>query len=153
MQYKSIRIISPQHDSNEGWSEAEILGAMLWLWSKHPAYAGTALDTAISYLLPVIRTRAFSLFIKDGQPYGYINWCWLNPEDEHQYVQKIQPYSYFLDKQEKRHGEQLWLLQVFFPQGVGHDARWIFKKYLFPNQNFKYVYHRSGETARIISIN
>lgn len=151
LHYRNIRVISPQHDPDEGWSEAEVLGAMLWLWERHPAYQGVALDTAMAHLLPVIRSRSFSLFVKDAQPYGYVNWCWLNEHEAQKYVNKEEPYTYFLDKQNNDKNQQLWMLQVFFPEGLGHDARWIFRNLLFKESGFRFVYHRSKEVPRVIT--
>ena len=46
-QNESIRVIAPSIFPNSTWNDAEVLGAMIWLWSKNTDYQRAALDSAL----------------------------------------------------------------------------------------------------------
>lgn len=147
MQFNDIRVIAPRFDTSEVWSEAEVLGAMVFLWSQQDYYRQGSIESALANLLPIIRHRNFCLFIQNGSPIGYVNWAYFSEQEAADYAQRQHDYAHYLEScAEEQPGKQLWLLSSFFPTGKVHLSRKILRDHIFKNQNVRFLHHRPSET-------
>ena len=150
MKFNNIRVIAPKYAESEGWSEAEVLGAMVFLWSQHDHYRQGSVESALANLLPIIRHRNFCLFIKDGAPIGYMNWVYFSEQEAADYVQHQHDYAHYLETcADEQEGKQLWFLSWFFPTGQVRLARKIARDHIFKNENVRFVYHKTSKTPLI----
>ena len=144
MQIDGLRIIAPSRYPGDPWNEAEVLGAAIWLWSQHPDYQKTSIESALQTLLPIIASRKFCLFVEAGQPLGYVNWAYLSEVDESAYVCGQRDYAYYVSRRyEKVVPQRLWMLTWFFPKAGSHRAKRILRDHIMQERWVYYVYHRS----------
>ncbi|MFQ1006049.1 toxin-activating lysine-acyltransferase [Gilliamella sp. CG22] len=139
-----IRIIAPSLYHDTSWNEAEVLGAMIWLWNRNPEYKKAELNSALTVLLPIIQSKNFALFIRNNQPLGYLNWAYLNREQEQLYLNKKKPYINFVQCNQPMESTRLWILSFFCPFGL-HEVlltKSLGKKVLKNNLCF-FGYHKS----------
>lgn len=144
-----IRVIAPSLYPDTLSNEAEVLGAMIWLWNQNPKYKNVALDSALSVLLPIIQSKNYVLVIKNNQPLGYINWAYFNSEEEQEYLNKEKPYIDFVKSYHPAATKRLWILSFFCPFGLRDVllTKSICKKVLKNNLCF-FGYHKSkAQTA------
>ncbi|MCX8597686.1 MULTISPECIES: toxin-activating lysine-acyltransferase [unclassified Gilliamella] len=140
----SIRVIAPSIYHDTSWNEAEVLGAMVWLWNRNSNYRNVAISSALETLLPTIQSRNFILLIKNNRPLGYLNWAYLNKDEEREYLNKTKSYVSFVQCNKRDESKQLWLLSFFCPFGRNESflLKSICKKVLKNNLCF-YGYHKS----------
>lgn len=144
-QNESIRVIAPSIFPNSTWNDAEVLGAMIWLWSKNTDYQRAALDSALGILLPIIKSKNFALVIRDNKPVGYMNWAYFNNEEENLYLNQALDYVNFIEcNHENDQVKKLWILTFFCPFGLENVllTKSIYKMVL-KNQLCYYGYHKS----------
>lgn len=140
----SIRVIAPSIYHDTSWNEAEVLGAMVWLWNRNSNYRNVAISSALETLLPTIQSRNFILLIKNNRPLGYLNWAYLNKDEEREYLNKTKSYVNFVQCNKRDESKQLWLLSFFSPFGRNESflLKSICKKVLKNNLCF-FGYHKS----------
>lgn len=123
-------------------SEAEVLGASVWLWMHSSAHRDYPLHTLPTLLLPAIKRQQYALACRDGKPMFYLSWMWLHEEAERRYLTK----PHILTRNEDwASGEQLWLRDVIAPFGDVMPLRHLVTGALFPEHCFRSLWHR-GET-------
>ena len=148
----STRIIAPNIYCDEAWSEAEVLGGMIWLWSQHDYYRQSAIDSALDTILPIIRSKNFAFFVKNGQPLGYVNLVYLDADTEIKCIQKILSYEELLAFHNPKEDRHIWILSWFStPNNNAHFTMYhLLKKYIFVDQKVRFIYHKSNSnSARI----
>ena len=152
-QQVSIRVIAPSIFLDASWNEAEVIGAMIWLWSKHPDYKKTAVDSALEILLPIIRSKNFALVITDQKPIGYINWAFLNHKEEIQYLNQTKDYLTFVRHAQPDKNKNLWILTFFCPFGLRDVllTKSVCKKVLHNHLCF-FGYHKSKQQTVVRNI-
>lgn len=99
MLFDGVRVIAPSCYPEDEWSEAEVLGGLMWLWNQHAYYRQGSVESAMEILTSIIASRNFCFFVKDQQPLGYVNWAFLSPQDEQAYIHKTAPYASFINRQ------------------------------------------------------
>ena len=144
LNHDSIRVIAPNIYHDTSWNEAEVLGAMVWLWNRNSYYRNAAINSAVETLLPIIQSKNFILLIKNKRPLGYLNWAYLNSDEECQYLNKTDSYINFVQCNTKDDSKNLWLLSFFCPFGLNESLlmKSICKKVLKNNLCF-FGYHKS----------
>lgn len=143
MNIEGIRVIAPKFDSAEIWSEAEVLGAMIFLWSQQDYYRQGSVESALQNLLPIIRHKNFCLFIKDGSPIGYVNWAYFSEQEAEDYSNNKNNYQHYIEScSEKEEDKEMWLLTSFFPSGEVNHSRRILRNHIFKNQSVKFLHHK-----------
>lgn len=150
---QACRVIAPSIFPDATWNEAEVIGAMIWLWSKHPDYKNAAINSALENLIPIIRSKNFALIITQQRPIGYINWAYLNHEEEIQYLNQSKDYLNFVNCMQPEQDKNLWILSFFCPFGL-HDAlltKSICKKVLH-NHLCYFGYHKSKQQTVVKNI-
>jgi cytolysin-activating lysine-acyltransferase len=138
------RIIAPSIYPETLWSEAEVLGAMIWLWNQNPDYKKAALDSALDVLQPIIRSKNFALIVHNNKPLGYMNWAYFNRQEEQQYLNKELPYTQFVHCDQSNKSKRLWILSFYCPFGLRDVflTKTICKKVLKNNLCY-FGYHKS----------
>lgn len=141
MKVSNINIISP-NIFNEPYSEAEVLGSMLYLWNQQDYYRQISIESAFDLVIPMIKTKQFALFSKDNFPIGYICWAFMNEVTEQDYFQNNGEIERFVTC---NNGENLWILSLFSPLGYSKTIYQLMREYIFPNHHAKSLYHRGKE--------
>ncbi|EPE3833753.1 toxin-activating lysine-acyltransferase [Morganella morganii] len=118
---KNLRLIAPSLFPENSWSEAEVFGAMVWLWNKHSKYKLTAIDVASESLLAIIRSNNFALVVIDNKPIGYINWAYMNDNESNDYINNRMTYIEAVGKIEKSESKKTWVLSWFVPESTNYN--------------------------------
>lgn len=139
-----VRIISPSIFPQQTWNDAEVMGAILWIWAQKEPYAGYAVDESVSLISQIIHSHNFALFIVDNSPIGYINWAYLNQQAKIAYTTGQQHYSSFLKYKTPDVNTELWILSFFCITGIKHARliQRIARDILFKNKQVHWQYHK-----------
>ncbi|WP_333668876.1 toxin-activating lysine-acyltransferase [Acinetobacter guillouiae] len=139
MRFKDIDVISPALFPKEQWNEAEVLGAMTWLWLLSANCKNSTVSDMAIHVLPVIKSRQFALFSQGTTPLGYISWANLDEHSEAEYVHSaLWIYSY----PNWNCGDRMWLINWFAPFSQSALIKGLIEKHLFPEQCFRALYHK-----------
>ena len=141
MKFKNIDVISPALFPKEQWNEAEVLGAITWLWLSSENCKHCTLADMARRVLPVIKSRQFALFSQDKTPLGYISWANLDERSEAEYVHS-EPWIY--SQQNWNCGDRMWLINWFAPLGHSALIKSIIETDLFPEQCCRALYHKGA---------
>lgn len=144
----NLNIIAPSI-FNEPFSEAEVLGAITYLWSHHEYYREIAIYSMLEVIIPMIQTKQFALFTENNRPIGYICWAYMNQETEVDYLENSGEIERFVGV---NNGPQLWILKIFAEPNCSKKLYRLSKQYLFPNVAGKTLYHRSKDVAKVINL-
>lgn len=127
-------------------SEAELFGAMVWLWMHSSTHRLCPLHELQRMLLPALKTGQFVLALQDDpqqQPVGLMTWAFLTPEAEHRYLQTL---DRTLQPEDWRQGNRPWILDWVVP--FGHTRAVITAvRHLLPQAHWRGLYHRGDETG------
>lgn len=148
MLFDGVRVIAPSCYPEDEWSEAEVLGGLMWLWNQHAYYRQGSVESAMEILTSIIASRNFCFFVKDQQPLGYVNWAFLSPQDEQAYIHKAELYASFINLQHPGDTPvRLWMLSWFFPAGGSHVAKRLLRRHVLKDQQVHFLYHKSAPGA------
>ncbi len=128
--------------SNEVWSEAEVLGSVVWLWLHSPDHREMPLHMLSALLLPAIKYQQFILASLHGKPVFYLSWANLNEESETRYIQKP---AYAMPEQDWNSGDRLWILDWVAPFGHSYAISRLLWRHLFSDRCGRALYHRGDE--------
>ncbi|WP_171264778.1 toxin-activating lysine-acyltransferase [Acinetobacter sp. ANC 4558] len=119
MKIGNISVIAPSHYPVEHWSEAEVLGSLVWLWQYVPSLKNAPLSYFMSRTVPFLQYRQFAVFIENERVIGYVSWAFLDEAIEQKYIQNLgQP----LAISEWKSGDRLWIIDWFAPFGHSKGA-------------------------------
>lgn len=141
MNFDDIEIISPALYPNEQWNEAEVFGAMTWIWLLAENCKSTRLSDMATQVLPVIKSRQFALFSQNSQPLAYISWANLDAQAEAKYVSS-EPWIY--TQSNWNCGDRMWIINWFAP-GQSALVKNLIETKLFPHQCFRALYHKGTQ--------
>ena len=142
MKVGEISLIAPSHYPHEHWSEAEVLGSLVWLWQYVPSLKNAPLSYFMSRIIPFLQDRQFSLFVENDRVIGYISWAYLDENTEKKYIQSQ---GLPLNTEECKSGKRLWIIDWFAPFGHSKLMSNIFLTELFPLDCMRSLYHRGKE--------
>lgn len=149
MNFEDIEIISPALYPNEQWNEAEVLGAMTWLWILSDNCKNLTISDIALHVLPTIKNRQFAVFSQNSQPLGYISWANLDEQSEAKYVSS-EPWIY--THSNWNCGDRMWLINWFAPLGHSALMKKLIETHLFPHQCFRAFYHKGlAESPKIMN--
>ncbi|MFC6053196.1 hypothetical protein A6M14_00490 [Acinetobacter sp. Ac_877] len=149
MKIGNISVIAPSHYPQEHWSEAEVLGSLMWLWQYVPKLKDAPLSYLMTRVVPFIQHRQFAVFVENDRVIGYVSWALLNDETEKKYVGS-QGLPLALD--EWKSGEHFWIIDWFSPFEHSPMMKNVMAQYLFPKHILRSLYHRGQEKGlRILS--
>jgi cytolysin-activating lysine-acyltransferase len=137
-----INVIAPSHYSIEHWSEAEVLGSLVWLWQYVSSLKNAPLSYFMSRTVPFLHHRQFAVFIENDRVIGYVSWAYLDEATEYKYIQNQgQP----LALSEWKSGDRLWIIDWFTPFGHSKEIKDAVVQQLFPLSCMRSLYHRGKE--------
>lgn len=139
MKFEEIDVISPVLFPTEQWNEAEVFGAITWLWLASEHLKRSTLSEMAHRVIPVIKSRQFAIFTQGYQPLGYICWANLDPNSEANYVHS-EPWIY--THPDWNCGDRMWILTWLSLPNHSHKFKTIIENHLFPNQCFRALYHK-----------
>jgi cytolysin-activating lysine-acyltransferase len=148
-----LQIIAPAL-GYAGHSEAEVIGAVTWLWMHSHRHRELPLMALSQTLLPPIKAQQFILGYGQQEngtvvPVAYIAWANLSEDAERRYLASRS--TAFLRQQDWSSGDRSWITDWVCP--FGHTARFrsIFQA-LLPNSSFRFFYHRSDERGQQVKV-
>jgi len=124
------------------WSEADVLGSVVWLWMHSPAHRDMPLHTLSALLLPAIKYRQFILVAQDGRAVFYLSWANLSLEAEQRYLQQ---HPTLMADADWNSGDRMWLLDWVAPFGHTRAVHHLLRRQLFANWWGRMLYHRGDE--------
>lgn len=102
---------------------ADVVAGILYLLQWAPDKLAYKLETFEKRFLNSIRCGQFRMYHKNGLPYGFINWAWLDNTRE----EKFKTGQYHLEEDEWNCGEKVWFPEALVPSGdfleIGTDLR------------------------------
>lgn len=91
----------------------QLLGSITWLMFHSPLYRSYTIETLEERVLPSLMHDQFRYYEIQGQPVGFLNWCWLSAEIEAQFESG----NYRLSPNEWKSGDRLWFPEFIAPLG------------------------------------
>lgn len=142
MSQSSLSLISPCV-APTGKSEAELFGAMAWLWMQSSTHRHCPLHELERLILPALKTGQFVLALDKSprqQPAGLVTWANFNAQAEERYLQTLDRTLQLGDWQS---GDRPWILDWVAPfghsQAMTRDAQRLF------NQSVYRALHHKGD--------
>jgi cytolysin-activating lysine-acyltransferase len=130
-----------------GHSEAEVLGAVTWLWLHSARHRELPLMALSQTLLTPLKAQQYILASADDgaggmRPVAYLAWANLSAEAERRYLQCRS--SALLPVQDWTGGDRMWMTDWVAP--FGHTAQFgRLVTALLPESCFRLLYHRGDE--------
>ncbi|MBK4717008.1 MULTISPECIES: toxin-activating lysine-acyltransferase [Tenebrionibacter/Tenebrionicola group] len=125
-------------------SEAEILGAAVWLWMHSPMHRDAPLHALPTVLLPVIKHQQYALVSQGERPVFFLSWMWLNAQSETRYL--TEPVV-MIREEDWRSGDRMWLRDFIAPFGHTREMSRLLRQDILPDACARYLWHR-GESVR-----
>lgn len=130
-------------------NEAEVFGAVVWLWMHSKPHRDLPLQGLQTVLLPIIKRQQYALVSRNDTPMFFISWMWLDDEAEQRYL--TQP-AIKVQERDWASGERMWIRDWIAPFGDTKAMRRLVGKTLFPERCFRALYHRGAEKGlRVIN--
>ncbi len=142
MKFADINVIAPTLYPDEVWNEAEVFGAITWLWLKSEHYKLAPIESMAAYVLPILKNKQFALFSRGIQPVAYISWAYFSPATETEYIKCNTQLFANLDWNT---GNRMWVIDWFAPLGDSLLVKSLMEQYLFPNSCFRALYHKGNK--------
>jgi len=139
----SLTLISPCV-APTGKSEAELFGAMAWLWMQSSTHRHCPLHELERLLVPALKTGQFVLALDKSrleQPVGLLTWANFSAQAEEQYLhtldRRLQPGDW-------QSGDRPWILDWVAP--FGHTQAIALAAQRLLNQSvYRTLYHKGDQ--------
>lgn len=142
MKFKDVDVIAPSLFPEERWNEAEVFGAVTWLWLKAAEYREAPIASLEHRVLPILAHKQFALFTRNAQPLGYVSWAYFDGQAETDYLKSDE---FIYDYSAWNCGDRMWIINWFSPLGESALMRSILLRYLLPTTCFRSLYHKGDE--------
>lgn len=120
-------------------SEAEILGASVWLWMHSPLHRDAPLHALPALLLPIIKQQQYVVVAQQGRPVFFLSWAWLNREAEARYLTLP---AIHLPETDWNSGDRMWFCDWIAPFGHTAVMSRLVRHDIFPHYCWRSLYHR-----------
>lgn len=135
-----------------GHSDAEVLGAVTWLWMHSSTHRELPLMALNQTLLAPLKARQYILAsAPDGEggfrPVAYLAWANLSAEAEGRYLQGAS--STVLRSEDWDSGDRMWITDWVTPFRHAHKF-WSLVETLLADSCFRALYHRGSERGRSV---
>lgn len=124
------------------WSEAQALGAAVWLWMQSPMHRRLPLATLHALLLPAIKCRQFLIASAKDQPVFYTAWAHFDASAERRYLARS---AVHLPPHDWACGDRLWALDWIAPFGHSRDMACLLSRGLFARRWGRTLDHRGSQ--------
>ena len=117
-------------EGKEGLAKLPILGPVTWLYARDPARKFSFMADIDWMLLPPVVLDQCRLYAKEGVPFAYISWAFVNDQIHARLLTgevKIAPHEW-------NSGEHLWLIDVVTPFGQRDETLEEVRKAIFPTR-------------------
>ena len=145
MDRPSLKLISP-FVAPTPKSEAELFGAMVWLWMHSPTHRRCPLSELERLLMPALKTGQFVLALQNDelqQPTGLVTWARFNAETEQRYLHSLDK---TLQPSDWQSGDRPWILDGVVP--FGHTRAMASAALrLYATSTFRSLYHKGDQTG------
>ncbi|AEN66083.1 toxin-activating lysine-acyltransferase [Enterobacter soli] len=126
-------------------SEAEVLGATVWLWMHSPMHRDAPLHALPTLLLPIIKRRQYVLISENERPVFFLSWAWLNEESEARYLTRP---SIEMKEEDWDSGDRMWFCDWIAPFGHTSAIKKLIRDDIFPDHCWRALYHRGAERGK-----
>lgn len=143
MSTKPLTLICPQAQPTDK-SEAELFGAMVWLWMHSSTHRNCPLHELHRVLLPALQTGQFALALNGGadqRPVGVMTWAMFTADMEQRYLRTL---DRSLQPQDWQQGDRPWILDWVAPFGRTHEMKAAIRRAL-PRACWRSLHHRGDE--------
>jgi len=127
------------------FSEAEALGAAVWLWMHSAQHRDIPLSVLPTLLLPAIKHQQFVIASRDDKPLFFLSWAWMDEAAEHRYLNGP---GILVEPQDWTSGNRLWLRDWVAPFGEQFALRRLVSSTLFPHLCGRSLYHKGAERGQ-----
>lgn len=151
MKFGSFHVISPAllpavnadaEDCPTSWTEAEVLGASVWLWMHSNKHREIPLQVLSTLLLPAIKQQQFILISEHGKPVFYLSWANMSAAAEARYIRNP---SFSMPQDDWNSGDRMWVLDWVAPFGHTPVISKLIKRYLLADRCMRSLYHRGND--------
>lgn len=125
-------------------SEAEILGASVWLWMHSPMHRDAPLHALPTVLLPIIKRQQYVLVSQAGRPVFFLSWMWLDQIAEKRYL--TEP-TVMIKDEDWCSGDRMWFRDFIAPFGHTAAMSRLLREELLPHHCARFLWHK-GESVR-----
>ncbi|AUQ27211.1 MULTISPECIES: toxin-activating lysine-acyltransferase [Dickeya] len=148
MQIDHFDVQSPALIGGES-SEAEILGAAVWLWMHSPLHRDAPLQALSTLLLPIIKHQQYVVVSQQQQPIFFMSWAWLDAEAERRYL--TQP-SILMPQDDWACGDRMWIIDWIAPFGHSRAMRHLVGHTLLPDYCFRSLDHQGARRGKRVFV-
>lgn len=126
-------------------SEAEVLGATVWLWMHSPMHRDAPLHALPTLLLPIIKRGQYVLVAEQGRPVFFLSWAWLNLESEGRYLTRP---AIEMREEDWASGDRMWCIDWIAPFGHTAAMSALMRRDYFPDRCVRALYHRGEKLGK-----
>jgi len=126
-------------------SEAEVLGATVWLWMHSPMHRDAPLHALPTLLLPIIKRGQYVLVAEQGRPVFFLSWAWLNLESEARYLTRP---AIEMREEDWASGDRMWCIDWIAPFGHTAAMSALMRRDYFPDRCVRALYHRGEKLGK-----
>jgi cytolysin-activating lysine-acyltransferase len=149
----SLKIVAPALGFS-AHSEAEVIGAVTWLWMHSKRHRELPLIALSQALVPPVKAQQFILVQgphENGSvlPVAYIAWANLSEGAERHYL--AAGATAFLRPEDWSSGDRSWITDWVCPFGHTPQLRSIAQA-LLADSSFRFLYHRGDERGQQVKV-
>lgn len=140
MNTAALRLVCPKIAPTDK-SEAELFGAMVWLWMHSHVHRACPVRELERLLLPAVKTGQFVLALGNDvlqQPAGLMTWASFDVATEQRYLQSL---DRTLQPSDWQAGDRPWILDYVVPFGHVHEMARATQR-LLPHSLWRTLHHR-----------
>jgi len=127
-------------------SDAELFGAMTWLWMHSKTHRECPLHELQRLLMPALQTGQYVLAVQNDdlqRPVGLVTWACFTAQVEQRYLQSL---DRTLQPGDWQGGDRPWILDWVVPFGnMPSMARAV--RQLYATSSFRGLYHKGDQTG------
>lgn len=146
MRYGELTVHCPQLE-DVALSEAEVLGASVWLWMHSLNHRDAPLHVLPVVLLPIIKRQQYVLIEEKGRPIFFLSWAWMSEEAERRYLTQE---TVVLPEEDWCNGDRMWFRDFIAPFGRAEALFRLVREEIFPHHVARFLWHRGNEKGRRI---
>jgi len=130
-------------------SEAEVLGATVWLWMHSPMHRDAPLHALPTLLLPIIKRQQYVLVSGNDRPVFFLSWASMNEEAEARYLTRP---AIEMKEEDWDSGERIWFSDWIAPFGHTPAMYNLMRRDIFPDHVCRALYHRGAERGKRVML-
>lgn len=141
MRWNDFIVQAPLLLGGHAISEAEVLGASVWLWMHSAMHRDAPLHVLPSILLPIIKRQQYVLVVQRQQPVFFLSWMWLDAQAEARYLREP---TVMIQEEDWRCGDLLWFRDFIAPFGHVPAMKELLYEELFSYSCARFLWHKGA---------